>query len=157
MTRRNALLRLHQCLLARRRGLGKKLAGDLANLRDFRAADSNGDNADLAFEADGDEMSSRLAELDGRELNQIERALARSQRGTLGICESCEKQIPLARLNALPHTAFCIGCERELEGHPTVLPRVTKGNWALVVDAHARMHDQGVDLTELETQMSGER
>jgi RNA polymerase-binding transcription factor DksA len=77
MTRQNALLRLHQDLLARRDGVGRKLASHHSNLRDFRTADSTGDSADLAFEAGSDEMSSRLVELDDRELSKIERALAR--------------------------------------------------------------------------------
>jgi RNA polymerase-binding transcription factor DksA len=90
MARQNALLRLHKNLLTCSERLGRKLAGDLASLRDFRAADSTGDSADLAFAADGDEMSSRLAELDDRELSKIERALARWQGGTFGICECCQ-------------------------------------------------------------------
>src|SRR5689334_22764484 len=114
MARRDALLRLHKTLLARRAHLRAKLTGELVDLREFRAADSAGDNADAAFEADGDEMSSQLAELDDRELSQIERALARLQQGRYGVCEggsaNCQKKIPLARLNALPYAPFCINC-----------------------------------------------
>ena len=76
MTRRNALSRLQKNLLARRDTLKKKLASELAYLHDSEAADSSGDSADLAFEADGDEISSPVAELNDRELRHIERALA---------------------------------------------------------------------------------
>src|SRR4051812_12595814 len=97
MTRQNALLRLHKNLLARRDDLGAKLASELACLHDCHAADATGDNADLAFGAGGDEVSSRLAELDDRELGQIDRALARWQQGTYGICEgdnwNCQKRV----------------------------------------------------------------
>jgi DnaK suppressor protein len=157
MIRRNALSRLHKNLLACNVRLGKKLAGDRANLRDFGAADATGDSADLAFEADGDEMSSRLAELDTREQSQIERALARWQQGSFGFCESCQKPISLARLNALPHTPFCIRCEREMENHPAALVRQSKGHWSQISDAQAPMQDQKVDLAEMEMQVSGER
>jgi hypothetical protein len=81
MSRPNALLRLHKNLLACRERLGRKLAGELANLHDGRSTNATGDSADLAFEASGDEVSSRLAELDDRELSQIERALARWNQG----------------------------------------------------------------------------
>jgi hypothetical protein len=67
------------------------------------------------------------------------------------------KRIPLARLNALPYTAFCIRCEREMENHPAALARRSRGNWAQVADAQAPMQDPKIDLADLETQMSRER
>ena len=99
-------------------------------------------------------MSSRLAELDDRELSQIERALARLQQGMYGICEggsgNCQKKIPVARLNALPYTPFCINCEREMEKHPGGLGRQNTGNWGQVSNAQAPMQDQRINLSELE-------
>src|SRR5713226_6531167 len=122
MAKRAGLLRMHETLLARRADLRNKLAGDLANLRDFKAADSAGDSVDVAFEASSDEMSSQLAEMDARELNQIERALARLTQGRYGVCEggseNCQIKVPLARLNALPYTTLCTTSERELETYP---------------------------------------
>jgi DnaK suppressor protein len=154
MARRDALLRLHKTLLARRGHLRAKLSGELSNLREFRAADSAGDSADAAFEAGGDEMSSQLAQLDDRELSQIERALSRLQLGTYGICEggsaNCQKRIPVARLNALPYTPFCINCERELERHPDGAALESTGNWAQVFDGQAPMQDQRIQLSEWE-------
>jgi DnaK suppressor protein len=123
MQKRNALVRLRKTLLARWRDLHEKLADELASLCDFKAADYTGDSADVAFETSSDEMSSQLAELDARELSQIERALARLKQGTYGFCENCQKRIPVSRLNALPYTTFCINCEREIEKHPDLLCR----------------------------------
>jgi len=159
MARRDALLRLHKTLLARRADLRGKLAGELADLREFRTADSAGDSADAAFEAGGDEMSSQLAQLDDRELSQIERALARLQLGMYGICEggsaSCQKKIPVARLNALPYTPFCINCEREMEMHPDTVALQSTGNWAQVFDGQSPMQDQRMQMSELEMRLSG--
>src|SRR5262245_20478063 len=118
MARRDALLRLHKSLLGRRNDLRKKLAGELADLREFKAADSTGDSADAAFESGSDEMASQLAELDARELHQIDRALHRLKQGTYGVCEGCQVKIPVSRLNALPYTTFCIDCQREREKYP---------------------------------------
>jgi DnaK suppressor protein len=153
MTRRNVLLRLQEDLLARRECLRQKLANELAYLHDCKATDATRDSADLAFEAGGDEMSSRLAELDDRELSQIEGALARWQQGMYGICRggswNCQKKIPLTRLNALPYTPFCINCEREMEKHPAWLERQAAGNWDQVFDSQALMLDQRINLSEL--------
>lgn len=146
MARREALLRLHKTLLARQADLREKLAGELSSLRDFRTSDSAGDSADLAFEAGGDEVSLRLAELDDRELSQIEGALARLQQGRYGICEgdsgNCQKTIPVERLNALPYTPFCIRCERMLEKNPNGLHRQSTSNWAQDVAAQTPMRDR---------------
>ena len=161
MTRQNVLVRLHKDLLARREELSKQLAGELAYLHDSNAGGAAGDSADLALEAGGDDVSSQLAELDDRELNQIERALARWKHRTYGLCEggsaNCQKRIPVARLNALPYTAFCINCERELEKHLDGLGRPTKDNWGQVSDAQAPMQDQRINLSDVEMKMSGGR
>jgi DnaK suppressor protein len=148
MARRDALVRLHQTLLARKADLRKLLADELANLREFRAADSTTDSVDVAFETSSDEMSSQLAELDARDLTQIERALARVAQGTYGVCEGgyekCQRRIPVARLNALPYATFCIKCEREMETHPEYSTRRGKGNWNQVLDLEASGEGQRI-------------
>jgi DnaK suppressor protein len=157
MTRPIALLRLHKNLLACRERLGRKLTGELAYLHDCKSADATGDSADLAFDAGGDEVSSRLAELDDRELGRIERALARWQQGLYGICESCQRPIPVARLNALPYTASCISCERVMEKFPNAEARQGGGRWGRISDAQAPMQDKRISLAELERGLSDSR
>jgi DnaK suppressor protein len=157
MARHDALSRLARTLQARRKDQNNKLADELDNLCDFRAANYGGDSADLAFEAGSDETVSRLVELGDRELIQIDRALVRWQQGRYGICESCQKPIPMARLNALPYAPFCINCEREIEKHQGGLGRQNSGNWGQVSDAQAPMQDQRIKLAELEMDLSGSR
>src|ERR1700731_4384545 len=108
MARQNALLRLQKTLRSRWVDLCNTLTDQTGKLRHRDTADATGDSADAAFEADSDEVSSRLAELDSRELSQIERALGRLKQGKYGICENCEKKIPLTRLNPLPCATLCI-------------------------------------------------
>lgn len=148
MARRDALVRLHQTLLTRRADLRKLLADELATLRDFRAADSTTDSGDVAFETSSDEMAALLAELDARDLSQIERALARATQGTYGVCEgggkNCHKRISVARLTALPYTTFCISCEREMEKHPEWRTRRGEGNWKQVFDLEAPVDCQAI-------------
>ena len=42
-------------------------------------------------------------------------ALERIEKGTFGQCQTCGGLIPLARLEAIPFTAFCVECESKLE------------------------------------------
>ena len=157
MTREFALTQLHANLLASRERLRRKLASELAHLHDCNPADAIGDSADLAFEADGDEISSRLAELDDRELSQIERALTRWDDGTYGICESCQKLISLVRLVALPYATACIHCERAMEKLSEGCVRTSRANWAKITDGPIPMQDPRLDLTVLVKKLAGSR
>ncbi len=42
-------------------------------------------------------------------------ALGRIRAGTFGICEECENEIDLRRLEIQPTTVFCIQCQEEQE------------------------------------------
>ena len=114
MTRKAAILKLRDILLKRREALRKALAGDLSLLKEMQGQ-SGGDEIDAALDAAHNELNSQLAELESRELAQVEEAIARMEEGTYGICEATGKPIPLARLQALPYATLCIEAQRELE------------------------------------------
>jgi DnaK suppressor protein len=150
MARSDALLRLHKSLLARRNDLRRKLSNELDNLRNFNS-NATGDSADVAFESGSDEMASHLAEIDARELSQIDRALTRLKQGTYGLCEACQGKIPIGRLNALPYTTLCIECQREMEKYPDWQDRRNPGNWEKVYESATPLEEQReVDLSDLE-------
>ena len=46
-------------------------------------------------------------------LSKVERALENIGNGTYGICESCGKSIPMARLDVLPYVTLCVDCARK--------------------------------------------
>ena len=51
-------------------------------------------------------------------LNQIEAAIERIEDGNYGRCETCNVQIPKARLDAIPYAVLCIQCaSQQEEGH----------------------------------------
>jgi DnaK suppressor protein len=114
MARHEALLNLRAILVRRRDALRSALAGDLSLLKELRS-ESPGDVVDAAYDSTQDEISSQLAEVESRELANIENALERMKAGKYGLCEVCNGKIPMARLNALPYATMCIECQRELE------------------------------------------
>ncbi len=113
MSRNDALVQLKTILVDRRNGLRSALAGDLTALRELTLA--SGDLADFALDASCEELTSQMAEVESRELMQIDEAISRFHQGSYGACESCEKPIPLARLEALPYATLCIKCQINFE------------------------------------------
>jgi len=112
MARNDALLKLHQSLLAKRSALLRKINEDLSLTH---VAEEGGDEADMAMDTEQHEIHSQLAALESRELHQIEQAIRQIRKGTYGTCESCNEKIPVSRLNALPFTSMCISCQRQEE------------------------------------------
>lgn len=150
MARREALLRLHKSLVARRTELRKRLGVELMDLHTKQSAS---DSADAAFDSSGEEIASQLAELESRELAQIERAIKRLKSGTYGICEGCSCKIPVARLNALPYSTLCITCQREMEHDASWLDRRGGNDWEKVSDSSG-MEDRDVNLSDLELDLA---
>ncbi len=152
MARRDALLRLHKSLLARRNELLNRLGGELDELSGPN--NGEGDSADQAFGTGNDEIASQLAEIDSKELNQINRALSKLEQGAYGTCEICGKKIPVARLNALPFSTTCVQCQREIELHGEPESRL-HDDWEKVSD-HDK-EDREVNLSDIEMDMSNPR
>ncbi len=147
MARKDALLRLHARLVARRDALRKALNGDLDGYRQFAALDVVGDNVDAAVDTANDEICSQIVEIESRELEQIERALQRIVEGVYGRCEFCSGKIAEARLNALPYTNSCIDCQRENERHGQVFgSQGDDHRWAKIYDKPIDDHDSDADI-----------
>ena len=111
--RDKVITELRHQLLERRDAIRRALKGDLAALAELRAM--SGDAADVASESSSSELNSQLAEVESRELQQIDNALARMDAGVYGICEVTGKEIPLPRLEALPYATTSIEAQRMLE------------------------------------------
>lgn len=147
MARRDALLRLHQNLTVRRTELYKRLGLELRDLGKVGAAS---DTADAAFDAGSNELASKLAELEARELRQIERALLKMKQGSFGVCELCQTKIPVVRLNALPYSTMCIQCQRDVERSGDWEFNSATGNWENVSEGDSFDDRRRVDINELE-------
>jgi len=145
MARKDSLLKLHALLVNRRDALRKALAGDLSLLKAL-PEQTKGDVVDAALDAAQDEISSKLAEVESRELAQIDEAIERMREGTYGQCEICQSKIPLARLNALPYAMTCIECQRAAETGGANAP---SADWGRVLDTG--LGDSEVSFSDLES------
>jgi RNA polymerase-binding transcription factor DksA len=78
---------------------------------DTQFDEESGEGDTLSVERERDLALSASAR---QSVDEIERALARMDRGDYGLCERCHKKIALARLEALPQAALCIECASRL-------------------------------------------
>ena len=101
--------------------LEEKKAEILTNARRTLAEDMTLDTDDLADEMDlasSEYLQSFIFRLRGREktfLNKIDKALAKIDNGSFGVCENCEEDISVKRLEARPETTLCIRCKEDQE------------------------------------------
>ena len=93
----------------------------LASAKKTLSEESSFDTNELPDEIDqasSEYQQSMVFRLRDREkflLGKIEKALQRIDSGTFGICECCEEEISLKRLEARPVTTLCIRCKEEQE------------------------------------------
>ena len=85
-------------------------AGSNGSLRD--AGDDEADAGTKTFER---ELEFALSQNAQDLLDQSERALARIDAGTYGVCESCGQPIGKARLQAFPRATLCVTCKQRQE------------------------------------------
>ena len=92
--------------------LRARLVGDMNQMEDaalnkdlVEAVRMPSDMADVGTEAFEQEMTLNLLGNDKGVLEQIEAALKRIEDGSFGRCEGCSKEIPKARLEAVPYAA----------------------------------------------------
>ena len=101
------LLELRERLLNQMSGLAKESAEEMPGYS-LHMADSGTDNFDRDF-------ALSLLSSDQDAIYEIEEALKRIERNTYGICELTGKQIPKARLDAIPWTRFTVEAQAQLE------------------------------------------
>jgi len=149
MARRDAILRLYQSLVAQRDELRRLLGLEISS-----SEAGKGDAGDLANDDVECELNTQLAALESRELLKIERAIRAIRTGQYGLCEGCQKAIPVARLNALPYTTHCIQCQREQE--VTGRRRNDDGpDWAAADDFQRRQVDRDLTLRDIDIEVPG--
>lgn len=99
-----------ETLLAQRKTIVDALENQSADMRSLVKSVESGDEADVASDAVDRTLLDSLGAQDAQRLRLIDSALERIRLNKYGICVSCGKEIPEARLKALPYALMCINC-----------------------------------------------
>jgi DnaK suppressor protein len=86
-------------------------------MRDSELADVDQHPADRAgelYDEELEETERAVLEEEERRIAEARRALAQ---GNYGNCRDCGREIPAARLEAMPEAVRCLDCQRHFEGH----------------------------------------
>ena len=92
-----------------------KAESDIADRLSDAVGDAGDDQADVGAKTYEREHELALAHNSRELLAQNQRALARIEAGTYGICESCGEAIGKARLQAFPRATLCVTCKQREE------------------------------------------
>lgn len=121
MTRKLAkstLNKFKQVLIEERERLDTMVADHEREREEARMTESSADRSPDPGNAEAGSMKAELEKELSIELNlidlrsKVEHALMRVDAGSYGLCESCGEAIPVARLEVLPYTTFCVDCSR---------------------------------------------
>jgi DnaK suppressor protein len=80
-------------------------------------SDNYPDPADRATAESNRNFELRIRDRERKLLAKIKEALERIENGTYGICESCDEEISIKRLEARPVTTLCVKCKTAQEQH----------------------------------------
>ncbi|AQQ58800.1 MAG: TraR/DksA C4-type zinc finger protein [Helicobacter sp.] len=73
------------------------------------------ENADIISTQSQLRFDDSMLERNQKEMKEISASLAKFDDGIYGICEMCEDEIGIERLQAKPHARFCINCREIYE------------------------------------------
>jgi RNA polymerase-binding transcription factor len=108
------LERFRQQLLEQKRHLHQQ-AAQMIGSELAKPGDEVPDPADMAENEERRNFELRLRDRERRLLTKIEKALEKIHAGTFGLCENCDQEIDLKRLEARPVAGLCIDCKTEQE------------------------------------------
>lgn len=111
--RKESLNRFKKMFIAEKR---KILVDHKVVREDFSVnADDRFDEIDQATTDVEQSMRMRLNNRETLYLKKIDEAMERIEAGTFGLCDSCEEDIGLKRLEARPTATLCVSCKEEQE------------------------------------------
>lgn len=93
-----------------------QLAAQVERLESQQRVPLDDDSGEQAIEREDDETIDAQQSAAAAEMKAVRLAIARLDAGHYGLCTACGIPIDAARLEAVPHAAHCIECEREFGG-----------------------------------------
>ncbi|NOR65595.1 MAG: hypothetical protein GQ468_06220 [Candidatus Scalindua sp.] len=98
------------------------------------------DTAEIASNIMEDNTVMSIAQGEAREINQIDNALNKIEKGKYGVCECCGDNISKQRLMVIPFASLCIKCKEAEESD--------EWNYDNTIELHEY---EGFETTEKET------
>jgi|ASRP01.1.fsa_nt_gi DnaK suppressor protein len=105
---------LKDTLVIRREQIIKSIDGSRESINSLKDTECN-DDYDYAEVSSDSFKEGIIANQQVKELNEIEDALKRIEKGKYGICEMCDELIAIGRLRAKPFAKFCTPCREIYE------------------------------------------
>jgi DnaK suppressor protein len=105
-------------LLAKRRELRANLAA-LGSEESASGAAEVRDYTDAATASQGTSEAFEEGSIASQTLEEVQDALRRMEDGSYGKCTVCGREIPPARLEAIPWTPYCLEDQEKLDGEAT--------------------------------------
>ena len=98
-------------LIAERENLFRKLKDNDLSVDDAETPDP----VDLAVRNYSKNVMLAVSENDSRQVILVNEALERIADEEYGICQNCEKEINLKRIDAIPWARYCLNCQELVE------------------------------------------
>ena len=116
-------------------GLRAELASVLYGRRDRLLISQSADPLDQTRDLSELDLDSQHISLLTTKLRSLDAALQKIQDGTFGRCDSCEREIPLRRLEAVPWSSLCVACQEVAEAQGSELDEMEREDEAMPVRA----------------------
>ena len=116
-------------------GLKAELASVLYGRRDRLLISQSADPLDQTRDLSELDLDSQHVSLLTTKLRSLETALQKIQDGTFGRCDSCDREIPLRRLEAVPWSSLCVACQEVAEAQGGELDEMEREDEAVPVRA----------------------
>lgn len=105
---------LKEILIKRKETIIKNIQGSRDSIDSLKDSECK-DEYDYAEVSSDSFKEGIIANQQLKELNEIEDAIKRIEKGTYGICEMCDESIAIGRLRAKPFAKFCTPCREIYE------------------------------------------
>ncbi|NOQ31338.1 MAG: RNA polymerase-binding protein DksA [Helicobacteraceae bacterium] len=113
------LKKFENILQDRKVQIEQNLRGVEKELTALRSVEAN-DEGDAASLSADNVIENAIGSQQNRELEEIIYSLAKIKDGVYGVCEMCEDDIIIARLEVKPHAKYCIDCREIAEKNSNI-------------------------------------
>jgi DnaK suppressor protein len=108
------LIKFEEILNERKAQIEKNLQGVEREMQDLRSQELH-DEGDFAAASTDNVVENAIGAQQEQELQEILYSLSKIKIGGYGVCEMCEEDIAMARLEVKPHAKYCIDCREIVE------------------------------------------